>query len=429
MHILCVMAYPPFPLDVSGGAIRSRALIDALAQCGKVSILYLNYRGKAHRLTSVPNMNGEAPVAVHTVDVSGSDRGRIALFADKCSRALGMLFGRGLAETGIRVSSAAKRAIADLADRGEVDLVVARHCRAAAVAGVLESCPAPLLIDADDWDPDNTRAQLRWTPKSRPLARFVLQKKLSGNIALVDQALTAGDHVWSASEAPTNEINKAHLTTLPNIPLDATGREISPVSPSRTDARTLFAVGNWVEPYNAEGMQWYLQKAWPLIQSRAPETRLRIAGNAPAALANWWRNHPNVSVLGFVRDIAPEYENAALVVTSMNFGGGTKLKVLEALAYGRIPTGPTHGFEGLTDQQRLADVVVADDDPEVLAEKTVSLIASEDTRHNRERLAVEYLKEHYSLTQFNALVQETVSRLGGTHTPSARTTAVTTLRA
>jgi glycosyltransferase involved in cell wall biosynthesis len=83
-----------------------------------------------------------------------------------------------------------------------------------------------------------------------------------------------------------------------------------------------------------------------------------VAGRNPDALGPL-RDHPGVRVLGEVADTAPVLERAGLVVVPLRSGGGTRLKVLEALAHGRPVASTAKGAEGLPLGER-DGVVVAD---------------------------------------------------------------------
>jgi succinoglycan biosynthesis protein ExoO len=155
-------------------------------------------------------------------------------------------------------------------------------------------------------------------------------------------------------------------------------------------------------------MKWFLRSVWPTISARVPQAELRICGDIPEALARDWGAQPRVRVLGFVDELRSEYERAALIVTPITWGGGTKIKVLEAFAYGRVPVGPEHAFDGLADAPTAKAVAVTENDATRLAAAAVSLLNDPEQRFSRESVAVEYYQKHYSLDAFNVLVRNTV---------------------
>lgn len=97
---------------------------------------------------------------------------------------------------------------------------------------------------------------------------------------------------------------------------------------------------------NLEGILRFLSKSWPQISAAAPAARLRIAGSRPPhALVEMADATDGVEVLGFVDDLADELRRARLVVAPVWWGGGTRIKVLEAMAAGRAVVGPAFAVE------------------------------------------------------------------------------------
>ncbi|MPR10550.1 glycosyltransferase [Microvirga tunisiensis] len=409
MRILYVISFPPFPIEVTGGAIRSRLLLDALSQCGDVRVLYLNYRGPDHYLRiSSSSSREENYLSVSSISMPGTSGSKYRSYLEKASRAVGMFFGSGLATAGLRVSDEAERTIDELCGRNEVDLIVGRLCRPSAAAGLLAEWPVPLIIDADDWEPSRTAARLQSAPRYNLLLQAYLQRELRGNIYLGSKVLEKANHIWLASEKDTAALNRIDVTTLPNVPISDTGGEIQALGPSAQGSKIIFSVGDWGKHQNSDGMNWYLRQVWPLIRQRIPQAELRIAGVAPASLRRDWGAIQNVHLLGFVDDLRSEYEKAGVVAAPVTWGGGTKIKVLEALAYGRVPAGAKHAFEGLADPRRLENIAVIEQHALTLAEATVQILINAPMRHSQEIAAIQYYLDNYSVAAFNKYVEETV---------------------
>lgn len=407
---LFVTSFPPFPQELSGGAIRSRLLLDALARCGPVSILYLNYRGRSHELDGANlSLPGGTPCLVHSVPMFKNHR--FNALADKAIRAAGMAFGAGMASTGLRVSSQARAAVDSLIKRDQIDLLVGRLTRPSAVAGLLEQRATPLIVDADDWEPSRIASRMSSTPAYRLASRAIQHRLLHAARHLAALTKEHADHIWVASEHDASRIAQPNVTTLPNIPLAEMDKDIEPLKRSDPSSQTLFAVGEWARPQNSDGMKWFLNSVWPTILERTPQAELRIAGVMPEDIANNWGARPGVRILGFVDDLAGEYERAAAVVAPITWGGGTKIKVLEALAYGRAPAGPAHAFQGLANQAALGDIAAITDEPDELAARIVDLLCDPATRHTREASAADYYRRGYSREIFDRHVSDTIQKV------------------
>jgi glycosyltransferase involved in cell wall biosynthesis len=180
------------------------------------------------------------------------------------------------------------------------------------------------------------------------------------------------------------------------------------LKPSAAESKILLSVGDWGRKQNTDGMNWYLRQVWPLIRERVPQAELRIAGATQPSFAREWGAKQNVSVLGFVDELRSEYEKAAVIATPITWGGGTKIKVLEALAYGRVPAGTKHAFEGLPDPGKLETIAVIADEPVPLAEATVGMLINAPMRQLQEIAAAKYYVDHHSVAAFNKRVKDTV---------------------
>lgn len=103
---------------------------------------------------------------------------------------------------------------------------------------------------------------------------------------------------------------------------------------------------NWYP--NEQAALAFLSELWPKILTEAPEARFVIAGMNPTArLQMIARRHRNVEVTGFVADIRPVVAAASVYVCPILDGGGTRLKILDAMAMGKAIVGTPLAVEGL----------------------------------------------------------------------------------
>jgi glycosyltransferase involved in cell wall biosynthesis len=109
---------------------------------------------------------------------------------------------------------------------------------------------------------------------------------------------------------------------------------------------------------NVDGVIHFVQDIWPHIANAHPQVRLKIVGGqAPPvlqALAG-----PKIEFTGFVPDLRPHLASAAAVVTPLRLGGGTRLKIVEAMAMGKAIISTSLGAEGI-DAVDGRDMLIAD---------------------------------------------------------------------
>ena len=138
-------------------------------------------------------------------------------------------------------------------------------------------------------------------------------------------------------------IPPGRLWLAPNVVPDAC---FEPAPGPGRPGRALFFGSLWYPP-NQEALAWLLDH-WPELRRRFPTAHLTVAGRgAPAPLAEQAARTAGVELLGFVPDLKPLLASAAVVVIPIEHGGGTKLKLIEALAAGRPVLATPAAAEGL----------------------------------------------------------------------------------
>ena len=88
---------------------------------------------------------------------------------------------------------------------------------------------------------------------------------------------------------------------------------------------------------------YLISKIWPIILSAVPEARLCIAGSNPDNIASYKPSPAGVEFLGFVDNLDKLYKEVRVVCCPILSGGGTRIKILEAAAYGKPVVSTYHG--------------------------------------------------------------------------------------
>lgn len=98
---------------------------------------------------------------------------------------------------------------------------------------------------------------------------------------------------------------------------------------------------------NIEAVIEFAHIAWPLVRAQLTGLTLTIVGAKPTAEVQSLASIPGVEVTGTVPDVRPYYRDALAAVVPLRTGGGTRLKILEAMAAGVPVVSSAMGAEGL----------------------------------------------------------------------------------
>jgi polysaccharide biosynthesis protein PslH len=129
---------------------------------------------------------------------------------------------------------------------------------------------------------------------------------------------------------------------------------------------------------NVEGVRWFCRHVWPRIRADRPGALFQIVGGYPVPEISRLAHADEIEVTGFVTDVRPYVKHASVVVVPLRVGGGTRLKILEALAMSKPLVSTTVGAEGI-EAVPDRDLVIADR-PEEFADEVVSLLSQTERR-------------------------------------------------
>jgi sugar transferase (PEP-CTERM/EpsH1 system associated) len=147
---------------------------------------------------------------------------------------------------------------------------------------------------------------------------------------------------------------------------------------STTEKNRIVFVGSMDYHANIEGAINFARTAWPSVHEKNRRLIFTIVGRDPAPAVRELATIAGVEVTGSVEDVRPYYREAVLAVVPLNVGGGSRLKILEAMAAGVPVASTARGAEGLhvTDGQ---NILLADSNDE-LARAIISLLGEPDLR-------------------------------------------------
>ncbi len=401
MKLLFVAPYAPSP-PTFGGQRRIHGLMHALAKRHAISLLALHnpvdpleeWRERTRALFPDAELFDQPAFA---------SKGR-----DKRSAQLrSLLSARSWDDAAYRNEALAARLRERLAS-GVFDAVVVEFSQMAVNLSGLHTT-VPCVVDEHNIEYD---LQYRSAASSlNPLRRTFLEanwRKLRGE----EQAVWRGASGVSVTSPRDQAMIEAAVpgvrcVVVPNG-VDLTEFAL-PTGPPDAESVVFFGANNYFP--NADGLRYFLADIWPLIRAVRPTAQLRVIGPAPPHDIVT-QKRPGVTFEGFVEDIAAEVGRAAVVIAPLRIGGGTRLKVLEAMALGRAVVATSIGAEGI-DLMQGRDVLLADT-PRTFADAVLRLLADPGEASALGRRGRQRIVQAYSWTasaaRLEALLEEVVAR-------------------
>jgi glycosyltransferase involved in cell wall biosynthesis len=181
--------------------------------------------------------------------------------------------------------------------------------------------------------------------------------------------------------------------TMPNVPgvvipfgINVDNYDMEDDDYIATEQPSLFHLGSMNWSPNVEGIEWFLDEVWPDILTAHPELTFTLAGHdIPDSIRN--RQDKNVTVVGAVPDANEFMMDHDIMVVPLLSGSGIRIKIVEAMALGRVVITTSIGAEGL-DVQDGKHLFIANTPEEFVAvvNKCVSMpdicsIISENAQH------------------------------------------------
>jgi glycosyltransferase involved in cell wall biosynthesis/GT2 family glycosyltransferase len=316
-----------------GPQIRDHELIMRVAARHEVTVLPVLEPGQA--LGSDPKLGDRCEVLAPAI-IDGSA-------APSARRAVRHLWrGRPLASLPY-IDGALVARLASIAGSGRFDLVQLEHSFLAPCADVLPgSCRKVLSLHNIGHCQYLSIARATCSPSTRA----ILRAKAHFIRSLERAYIPRFDGVVVVSEADRQRL--AQLGPAPPVAVVRNGVDLERLQPIAGDGipGMLLFVGNLAYAPNADAVVEFCRTMLPALRERIPGVRLLVVGDRPPPRVLELADG-SVEIVGCVEDLRPWYERSQAAVVPLRAGGGTRLKVLEAMALGRCVISTPAGAEGI----------------------------------------------------------------------------------
>jgi len=408
MNVLFLSAWYPVPAD-NGSKLRILNLIRSLSQRHNVTLI-----------TAVPPEWCDGPGSPAPPELSGL-----------CERVEGVPWQPHPAGGARRLISflvplpewvlvqafpAMGRAIAREVRSGRYDLIVASEVGTAVYARQFGGVPAlldDLELGAYCPSPGASSPGLRRLPLRREMYWWKLRRAMPRLLRHFGACTVVSSVERQLVEAVAPGYGPVAPQVIPNC-VDVQGYRSVRVAPA---PGTLVFSGSLTFPANYEAVSWFLREVYPLVCRQRPDVHLRITGKHGKLLLPIDRADPRIVLTGFVQDVRPLIAGSWASIVPLRTGGGTRLKIVEAMALGTPVVSTSKGIEGL-------DIVPGEhalvaDEPSVFAEHVLRLLADPELRARLAANGRRLVQDKYDWGQVGARFVDLCERVARHPGPNA----------
>jgi glycosyltransferase involved in cell wall biosynthesis len=276
---------------------------------------------------------------------------------------------------------------------GQVDLCVADFL--VAVANVAGGRNVPTVLFEHNVEHQIWRrvAQL----ERRPVHRTLLEVEAWKVKRAERRACASADLVVAVSEEDRARLQRlAPRSRCVAIPTGVDVSYFQPAGRAEVPQRLVFTGSmDWYP--NEDAILYFADAILPRITAQMPNVTLAVVGRNPSARLREAVSRAGVIVTGTVDDVRPYIDEAALYIVPLRAGGGTRLKIFEALAMGKAVVSTSVGAEGLAVTPG-RDIAIADQ-PETFASTVLALLRDDATRAALGHAGRQLVQRRYSWEQ------------------------------
>lgn len=222
-----------------------------------------------------------------------------------------------------------RKALARLSSRSEFDII---HFDTISLASYRSEFPAAAAT-LGHHNIESHMLERRAASDTNPLRRAYFRRE--AHRLRIYEGRVASEFDCHITCSPLDSERLREIVPGLNVADVPNGVDLDYFQPGRVQpvAHDLVFVGTMDWYPNIAAVQFLLDEVWPIVQKRRPGTTLAIVGSRPSmALRERAEIDPNLNVYGYVDDVRPFLEGAKVFVCPIRDGGGTKLKILDAMA-------------------------------------------------------------------------------------------------
>jgi glycosyltransferase involved in cell wall biosynthesis len=178
----------------------------------------------------------------------------------------------------------------------------------------------------------------------------------------------------------------------------------------KIETNKLVWVGGFDNFPNKQGMYYFLENIYPVIKRRLPDVRLDIVGGGiTEKIRDLCKSDPSIRLLGYVVDPLPYIQKATVFISPILSGGGTRLKILEAMSAGKAIVTTSIGSEGIDGINGIHFIIA--DTPEGFSDAVLKVINNAELREMLGNNARKFVATIYDWEIITGKLNQTYTQL------------------
>jgi glycosyltransferase involved in cell wall biosynthesis len=303
-------------------------------------------------------------------------------------------------------SAEMRREVAERARAGDFDVLVCDFLNPA--VNVPHALPVPTVLFQH-----NVEAMIwkrHYEVQTHPLKKAYLYGQWRKAFAYERAACRQFDMVVTVSRDDTETIRRDYgVPNVSDVPTGVDTEFFRPVEGVSVEPDSLVFTGSMDWLPNEDAIQFFTREIMPLIRERRPEVKLTVVGRKPyASLLELSKRDPSIIVTGRVEDVRPFMERAAAYIVPIRIGGGTRLKIYEAMAMEKPVVSTTVGAEGLPVRDG-QDLLIADT-PRAFADAVVRVLTDAELACKLGERSASTVREQFGWDKVAAVFAEACGR-------------------
>ena len=247
-----------------------------------------------------------------------------------------------------------------------------------------------------NWHNIESEAMRRFGATVPSLPRRWYARQTAAKLAALEQAMLrdAFGHVVCSVREQDQLHHSAPAARIQVVENGVDTQYFAAAEESAPPSQQIVFVGTMDYYPNVEAATSFANRIWPRVREKFQQMRLVIVGANPTPAVSALGAIPGVTVTGTVPDVRPYYRDALAAIVPLRTGGGTRLKILEAMAAGVPVISTVLGAEGLAVIPG-NDILIADADGAQQWIDHLNALAQIPARQNQIRAALDLVRTRY----------------------------------